>query len=469
MSISVSGSTSNDGDYTIASVAAGTITLISTDALTAEVLGDTVTVKDKADPEVEIMEEDGDIAVDVVTLVPAQKTIKPYKFMTQYKNRVLGCGYIQGKEGNRCDYTQKNSTEIWNGADSSDDGVQSLYFETSQDLTAAKQIYNRYGSQVITVLAAFTNGETHVLKGDTPEDFSIIRVSDNIGCPAPLTVATVEIGYDVAEQVKRNIMIWLSSVGPYAFDGQVMFPIKGVDKYFDPDNVDYINPDEIERARGWYDQTKKEYNLLIPSGASQATNNVWLVYDLKKKKWFRKDTGIASMPQLGFAVTDTFGTRYQYGGIDSGYMMRLENGDSWDSEPIDQVVETGDFWPTGNIWDLTRIRQIKFMAKRLNEDYSVSVNHASDTDDSLGLGGVWMDVAGIFEDWAGGEWVSSTLSSIDIYLSGSLNRIARTTIQDNLFGWAHRFEFAISTDDVTKGLQPLGWGIVFHKEERRDE
>ena len=42
--ITVSGSTSNDGDYTIAEIVAGTITLVSTDELTTEVAGDSVTI-----------------------------------------------------------------------------------------------------------------------------------------------------------------------------------------------------------------------------------------------------------------------------------------------------------------------------------------------------------------------------------------------------------------------------------------
>jgi len=42
--ITVSGSTSNDGDYTIDTVVAGTITLIATDSLTTEIAGDTVTI-----------------------------------------------------------------------------------------------------------------------------------------------------------------------------------------------------------------------------------------------------------------------------------------------------------------------------------------------------------------------------------------------------------------------------------------
>jgi len=42
--IKVTGSTSNNGDYTVASVAAGTLTLVAGDSLSAEIAGDTVTI-----------------------------------------------------------------------------------------------------------------------------------------------------------------------------------------------------------------------------------------------------------------------------------------------------------------------------------------------------------------------------------------------------------------------------------------
>ena len=412
----------------------------------------------------------GDIGLDVVTVVPAQKTIPPFKFTSTYKNRTFLCGYSPGKQGNRCDYSQTNSTEIWNGSNSSDGGIYSLYFGGSEELTAAKEVYNRYGSTVITLLTVFKENETYVLRGDSPEDFSISLVSSNIGCPAPLTLASVEVAFEVAEELRRNLLIWISDSGPYTFDGQVLGPITGVEKYFDPDDDDCINFDEIERARGWYDAQKREYNLLIPSGASQTTNNVWLVYDLIKKKWFHKDTGEASFPQIGFQVQDTYGTKYTYGGIDTGYLMRLEYGTSWDGTPIEQVVETGDFWPTGNVWDLTRIVKIKLMAKRIPEEHSITVQHYSDTDDSQGLSGIWQSWSGgQWTDWEGGKWVSAALPSINLYLDSSINRIARDTIRDNLFGWAHRFRFSIQTFETTKGFQPLAWGIIYRKENRYDE
>ena len=418
----------------------------------------------------DIMTDVGDIALDVVTGAPAQLRVSPFVFPSQYKNTLLLCGYSEGREGNRCDYSGPNTTEDWNGELSSRDGTQSLYFGGSEDLTAGAEIYNRYGSSVITQWVGLKNNETYVLQGDGPEDFTIHRVSTNIGCPAPLTLASVEVAYSVAEELKRNMLFWLSHAGPYSFDGQVLEPIAGVNKYFDPNDDDCINFDEIERSRGWYDSTNQEYNLQIPSGAGQATNNIWLVYNLIKKKWFRKDTGGKSFPQVAFPVTSTTGNKYVYGGIDSGYMMRLENGNSWDGGVIEQVVETGDFWPTNNIWDLTRIRQIKFVARRISETHSLIINHDSDTDQSLGMDGIWMATDDSeFADSEDCEWVDAALATVEMSLSGSVSRVIRDTVQDNLFGWTHRFQFLIQTDETTKGIQPLGWGIVFHKEDRRDE
>jgi len=463
------GTTEANGTWSINEVTATTFDLTGSVYANAYTSGGKA-VKNAND----IISDSGDVGLDVVTVIPAQKTVPPFKFPSQYKNRTLLCGYTQGKEGNRCDYSQTASTEIWNGSESSDGGVYALYFGGSEGLTAGHEIYNRYGSQVITLWTAFKDGETYVLKGDSPEDFTISKVSSNIGCPAPLTLTSVEVAYEVAQDIRRNMLIWLSDVGPYTFDGQVLSPIKGVEKYFDPDDPDCVNFDEIGRSSGWYDALKREYNLLIPSGSSQSTNNVWLVYDLLKKKWFRKDTGEASFPQVGFSVQDTYGAKYTYGAIDTGFMMRLENGDSWadtaDAKGIEQIVETGDFWPSGNIWDLTRITKIKLMGKRISEQHSITVQHYADTDDSQGLSGVWQSWSGgRWQDWGGGKWVSAALPSVSLYLTSSINRIARDTIRDNLFGWSHRFKFSISTDETTKGFQPLGWGIVFHRENRHDE
>jgi hypothetical protein len=193
------------------------------------------------------------------------------------------------------------------------------------------------------------------------------------------------------------------------------------------------------------------------------------VYDLLKKKWFRKDTGTAEFPQFGFQVQDDYGTKYIYGGIRTGFLVRLENGTTWDGIEIEQEVETGDFWPSGNLWDLTRIKKIKFISDRLNEKNQVNIMHSSDTEDNTDLPGVWMDESGLFTDWSGGEWMGRVITSFDLFSTTSISRLIRNTENDNLLGWTHRFRFSAKTDSTTKGMQPLAWGIVFHKEGRIDE
>jgi hypothetical protein len=324
------------------------------------------------------------------------------------------------------------------------------------------------------MLAMFKDRETFVLQGDGPEDFTIQKVSSNIGCPAPLTLASAEVAYGTGQNTKRNVLFFLSYEGPYSFDGQNMTPIGGVEKYFDPDNSDSIVFSEIGSASGWYDTQRKEYNLLIPTG-SATLNDTWLVYDVLQKKWFRKDTGTAAFPQVGFPVTsNSSGGNYIYGGIDTGFMMRFENGDNWADttagEPIEQVVETGDFWPTNNPWDLTRIRKVKVIAKSIPEDHELIVQHFSDTEDSIGFEGVWKNwTGGEWVDWHGGEWVGASTSFMSLYPSDSIDRIVRNTVRADFEGWAHRFEFSVSTDETTKGFQPLGWGIVSQKVDRHDE
>jgi hypothetical protein len=463
----VVGTTEANGTWAITSASSTTFDLEGSTFNTAYTSGGQV-IRSTDD----IASEQGDIAIDVVTVIPAQLTVRPFRFPSTYKNRLLLCGYIKGKEANRCDYSSVNTTEAWNGADSSDGGSQSLYFGGSEPLTSGHQIYNRYGSRVITMWAAFKDGETYVLQGDSPEDFKIEQVSVNIGNPAPLTLASAEVAYESAPDVRRNMLFWLSYAGPYSFDGQILAPIKGVHKYFDPDNEDCINFDEIEKSVGWYDGTNKEYNLLIPSGSSQTTNNVWLVYDLLKKKWFTKDTGAAEFPQVAFPVKDTYGNQYIYGGIDVSTVVRLENGPLWkDGTPsagvsIEQVVETGDFFPTNNIWELTRIRKVKVMSKRVPDQHQVIIQHFSNTEESYGS--AVMDEASSWND-AGSNWANKAYASLNIYEDNSLSRITTDTARASFDGWSHRFRFTVVTDETTKGFQPLGWGVVVQEEGRYDE
>ena len=160
--------------------------------------------------------------------------------------------------------------------------------------------------------------------------------------------------------------------------------------------------------------------------------------------------GTIGIPQSLFPVTDTSGARYIYGGLDTGYMMRIENGNTWAGDPqgethaIGQVVETGDFFPAeNNPWYQTRLRRLKLAAEDIVEDVDVYITHYADT----AYSGTSLDV---------------------LALNGNSNRLTRGTQNMNELAWSHRLKFAAETSNTEKGMRLPGWGAQY-RIEREDQ
>lgn len=417
---------------------------------------------------------DVDILVDVCTGVPSQNTVLSFDWSALYGTRLVMGSYSSGDEGNRMDYSVANAPDVWNGFDSSDDGKQSLYFGGVENIVGATQIYNRFGATVYSMLLVLKRNEVYIVVGDTPEEFVIYPVVKTVGCVAPLTLATAEIGLDLGNGLTRNVAIWLSHSGPMMFDGAILKPVDGVSSYFDPNDSRYIEFDAIDKARGWVDPNYKEYNLLIPSGAGATDNTVWLVYDLQKRKWYTKNTGLSETPTTAFEISDvTSGERMVYSGIDTGYMIHLESGTYWDdgnSYGITQTVRTGDFFPSENIWDETIIRKLKIFIERLegsSKANTLEINTYVNTEIKAGNDVTFQDsnaASGIAVDWEDTvdvEWSSAIGSSLSLNIDIGLQRIIKSIRSFNQTGWAHSFEFSVTTDDVTKGFQPVLWGFQY--------
>ena len=383
-----------------------------------------------------------DIIIDTVTGIPVQKTVKPFKFPVTYKNQVMLAGFTEGNEGNRVDYCMPNAADVYNGDLTSDDGAQSLYFGSGGDLSCGIQLYNRFGANIFATLLMLKPSETYLMTGDEPTGdnaYRIYPISYNIGCPAPLTLTAAEMGYQIADDVPRNVAIWLSYSGPVIFDGAILAPLQGVNKFFDTIDSDTIKTSIIDQAVAWYDRTWKEWNLVFPSGSAATNCNKWLCFSFTKKRWFEKVP--PTYPQCGFPVTDANGISYVFGGLDTGYMMRLENGNDWDGTDITQTVEGGDFLPTGNAWDIAKIRRLKVIAKRITEaGQDLAITHYLDTATS-----------------------GSSLTAVD--MDSGTDRLVRDTQNVNKVGWAHRFKFSGATSAEDKGLQLLGWGVQVEQED----
>jgi hypothetical protein len=391
------------------------------------------------------------VLVDVCTGIPAQLTVKPFDWSAIFGTRLMLGSYSQGDQGNRIDYSVANAPDAWNGFDSSDNGKQSLYFGGVEPVVAGTQIYNRFGSSIYTMFLVLKRNEVYVMTGTDPETFTIYSVANTLGCVAPQTLATAEIGMDLGNGLTRSVAIWLSHSGPVMFDGALLTPIPGINSYFDPNDALYVNFSLLEFATGWVDPNYKEYNLLIPSGSSSTKNDTWLVYDLARRKWYEKTTTTSPLPQVGFEVVEPdTGRRYIYGGIDTGYMLELEEGLIWGDgsagSGIVQRVKTGDLFPSGNIWDETTLRKMKIFLKRLT-------------------GGATTDTLSI-KHYLNTNPTPTTIGALNIQTG--TDRVRRLIQNLNKKGWGHAFQYELTTTDKTKGFQPLYWGVRY-RDERKDD
>ena len=415
-----------------------------------------------------------DIVVDLITGVPAQENVNAFKWSTQFNGRLMLGDFDEGREGNRMDFCVTNAPDVFNGNDSSMRGIQSLYYGGSESINGAASLYNRFGASVYSMLLVFKDTELYLLVGTDPDDFIIYPVSETVGCPAPYTIASAELGIDLGEGITRNVALWLSHSGPMMFDGATVFKIPGIDKYFEPGNPLYVSWDAITEARGWFDTLFKEYNLLIPSSGS-ATNDLWFVYDMRRKKWFTKSTGTAPFPLSQWSAIHTTGEQFNFAGCPDGYVRKLEVGTSWDGAGITQVLKTGDFWPSKNIWDETLIRKFKLVAKKITDsgDNELSILYYGNTSESAGSGVIFQDASatdGVYVSFVNTddvEWASAPSATFQLSLATGTQRLVRLIQDLNRKGWSHAFEFRITTDDVRLGWLPIFWGIEY-RIERKD-
>jgi len=315
------------------------------------------------------------------------------------------------------------------------DGLQSIRVKGNEELTAGKQLYNQYGNKLITLAVLYKQSKMFALIGDGPtgdDKFKILPISENIGCPAPLTLVSVEVGYAAQGQPARNIHLFLSYAGPYRFEGTAPAPIHGIDSYFDPNHANYVGAANIENAHGWYDRTYKEYNLRVSTH--------WFVYSLIQEKWFPKYS--PTMPTVGFSVTDTNGSSYIYSGTTTGLVMRQEYGTTWGETGtgIEQIARTGDFYPENNDpWWWTELLRYKVGYKVLSEAAILNITHYRDSATA-------------------GESLTA------IKLNEGDNTYSRKTFP---FGtpkaWSHALEFDVTTSATEKGAKLLGYGYQWQR------
>jgi hypothetical protein len=423
-----------------------------------------------------------DVVIDLIYGIPASDTFSPYgggfKFPALYKNKLMWCNRNDTNEGNRIDYSADNAPDVYNGENSSMNGFQSIYVGGVGQVTAATQLYNRFGSNIFSIFVICKDNEVWLMTGDSPLDYKLYPISFRIGCPAPYTLVTAEVGFNVGEDVERNIAMWISHQGPVMFDGAVIHPLQGLEDYFDPSNDNFVNFDYIKEAQSWFDSTYQEWNILLPTGTSTSPNT-WLVYSVRLRKWFSRDVGDSQAIQCGITALDSNGRQRIAGGSDDGRVYLLEEGTSYNGDPITYTVTTGDFFPSGNQWDITTIRRLKFVLEQLDDpDSEVTVQFLADTNPISGenyifydvdtestnsgtAGYEWLDVTATesYNSAAGYSFTQTSASNVTIGRSGGSERLDRTTIDTNQTAWSHAVKLTMTSAVESNGFTPLLWGF----------
>ncbi|HAJ26091.1 MAG TPA: hypothetical protein DCG53_02400, partial [Syntrophus sp. (in: bacteria)] len=268
------------------------------------------------------------------------------------------------------------------------------------------------------------------------------QISNKIGCPAPLTLDTYQIFTSQEQQSSRCIAAWVSYLGPYMFDAGGLSPLPGIECYFDKNDARCINFAAIAESRGWFDPDLPQYNLQIPSGSGQTTNNVWVVYDFRENRWYPKAPSTTSNPYLGSVVrvADANDKQYVYGGRDNGHIMRLYHGTTYDGADIEQYVETGEILPAGEIWDKCKMQLLKVLVKPMAEVRNLIVT--------------------LYRD---GDTTGQVIATKPLQGTARFLKFNIPVSQDAF--WSCRIRFHASTSISPKGLQLLGWGFKYSIEQ----
>lgn len=318
---------------------------------------------------------DSTVQVDTLAGIPAPRTdLAGFRFPFTFADRLFLMGDVGRGELHAAEFSARLTPDVWNGADSSDQGHR-LYFGETGALTAAAHVFNRFAGTLTEFAVVTKADETWLLLGNAPENFQIFPISQTLGCPAPFTMTTADLNFSVADDAQRHVALWISSQGPILFDGGTLTPIPGIEPYFDPQDRRFLTTAALANAYAWFDPDEREWNVLLPTDGS-TTLTTWLVFDVRRQRWFEKVP--TAMPQAVIPVTDADGRSYAYAGLDTGLVMRLEDTTTWDGDPISVTVESADLLPTRSVLDLTRVTSVFALVFSTDTDQLLTLTHIGD-------------------------------------------------------------------------------------------
>ena len=313
--------------------------------------------------------------INYVGGISAQKSISHFKFPVFAQGRVLLCADMAGDK-NKALVSPKFMPQVYNGADSVE-----IWFGEDGELTCGVELFSQFGSSLYSLVLMFKDHETWVMAGADIEQWqdNTYLLSSSIGCPAPQTLKSINLAAEPGAGVNRSLAIWQGANGIYMSDGRAPIPIHGdIKEYFDRTDTRCIKASMVGDSVGWIDPDKNEYHWLFASGTAATTLNTELVYDIARNRWFEIDR--TADLQCGVLVYDTDGNPYTYGFLDTGYMERLEYGNTFDEGvSITGTVHFGDMALAG-LQTETRVENVRlFTVAKTTTGNEVTCTHYAGT------------------------------------------------------------------------------------------
>lgn len=375
-----------------------------------------------------------DVKLDYISGIPAPKTIANYKFPVNYHNRLWLCSDQSG-ERNKIAVSSTGTVSIFNGTDTTN-----FYIGDNTDIIAGGSLYGRYASSISEQLILCKIDETWLIEGTALSNYSQFRVSNQYGCVAPKTFTICNIGYAMAAGISKHVAIWQSSNAIVVFDGSTVMPVSfDIADIFDQRNTlsngtpFRIDLSMIHKSTAFYDEANSEWHWCWSSDGSTLNNEY--VYDLIRQKWYTINRGVAI--QLGIPVRDTNGNKYVYGAIDTGYLERLENGNTFDGNNIISKFRTPDI-PIAGWEEESLIRKVSLLTKtKATTTNTVAITHYGD--------------------------MANTGTSIgNLSVTDATKRVRRSMVSIGTGPYTfHSFECSMTTSDEAIGFEPIGLQIFY--------
>jgi len=301
---------------------------------------------------------------------------------------------------------------------------------------------------LIEALIVFKKDKTYLLTGSVNSYRSLV-LDHKKGCVAPLTIQECNVS---SESGSDQVVVFMGANGVHLTNGKQVLDIHDdIDSLFDTTSGTYIDPTHISTAKAVYDVAEEEYHLMFRSNSGSDLDKEY-VYSMRHNRWYEVDRGTGAKIRCGASVIDTSGNTYTYGGIDTGHLVRMDNGTSFakttGTNDIAHTLQTGDIaLHEDNVGLKTGIRKLNLVGKaKETTTNEITITHHGD---------------GI----TSGDAVDNTVS-----MSNSGYRIFDVVRSLKAHPYVyHSFKLAVSTNDESKGLEPLHLNVLYHPVRQKTE